>query len=375
MAWPGLRCALRTAVAGALLSLALAASAAEDFAFLPAPPVPEPAEAVLTGLARAGDRLVAVGERGLVTLSDDGERWRQVETPVSVLLTAVTFADAEHGWAVGHGGVVLGTADGGQSWELQLDGREVNRQFQHYAAERVEAREAALAALPEGDPDREDAEYALEDARFALEDAEAALETGPVDPFLDVLFLDQRRGFALGAYGHLFRTADGGATWRIAIDGLENPGRYHYYDLHERDGVLYLCGEAGLLFVSHDAGASWERIEGLYEGSFFGLADRGGDVLAFGLRGNVFASDDGGRRWERLPLPPGPSLYGGTALGADEVLLVGAGGAVLRLAADGTLRRLGHPDRDTFSDALPVGDRVYLAGMGGIARLAEAVPR
>ncbi|MEQ8263499.1 YCF48-related protein [Pseudohaliea sp.] len=373
MAWPGLRCALRTAAAGALLSLALAASAAEDFAFLPAPPVPEPAEAVLTGLALAGDRLVAVGERGLVALSEDGERWRQAQTPVSVLLTAVTFADAEHGWAVGHGGVVLGTDDGGESWTLQLDGREVNRQFQRFAADRVEAREAALDALPEDDPDREDAEYALEDARFALEDAEAALETGPVDPFLDVLFLDQRRGFALGAYGHLFRTGDGGESWRIAIDGLDNPGRYHYYDLHERDGVLYLCGEAGLLFVSRDDGASWERIEGLYEGSFFGLANRGGGVIAFGLRGNVFASDDGGRSWERLPLPPGPSLYGGTALAGNEALLVGAGGAVLRLAADGEVRRLGHPDRDTFSDALPVGDRVYLAGMGGIARLVEAV--
>jgi len=375
MAWPGLRCALRTAAAGALLSLALAASAAEDFAFLPSPPVPEPAEAVLTGLALAGDRLVAVGERGLIALSDDGETWRQVQAPVSVLLTAVTFADAARGWAVGHGGVVLGTVDGGESWALQLDGREVNRQFQRFAAERVEAGEAALAALPEDDPGREDAEYALEDARFALEDAEAALETGPVDPFLDVLFLDERRGFALGAYGHLFRTADGGESWRIAIDGLDNPGRYHYYDLHERDGVLYLCGEAGLLFVSRDEGASWERIEDLYEGSFFGLANRGGGVIAFGLRGNVFASDDGGGSWERLPLPPGPSLYGGAALAGDEALLVGAGGAVLRLAADGGVRRLGHPDRDTFSDALPVGDRVYLAGMGGIARLVEAVAR
>ena len=74
-------------------------------------------------------------------------------------------------------------------------------------------------------------------------------------------------------------------------------------------------------------------------------------------------------------MPPGPSLYGGTALAGNEALLVGAGGAVLRLAADGGVRRLGHPDRDTLSDALPVGNRVYLAGMGGIARLVEAVAR
>ena len=375
MARPGLRCALRTAAAGAALTLALAAGAEEDFAFLPAPPNPEPAEAVLAGLARTGEGLVAVGERGLVALREDGGAWEQVATPVSVFLTAVTFADADHGWAVGHGGVVLGSKDGGRSWSLQLDGREVNRQFHRFAAERVAARRAALEALPADDPAREDAAYALEDAEFALEDAEIALETGPVDPFLDVLFLDRRRGFALGAYGLLFRTDDGGASWRIAIDGLDNPGRYHYYDLHARDGVLYLAGEAGLLFVSRDGGSSWERIEALYEGSLFGLVDLGSGVAAFGLRGNIFVSDDGGRSWERLSLPPGPSLYGGSGLAGGGALLVGAGGSLLRLDAAGGVERLNHPDRETFSDALPVGDRVYLVGMGGIARLEEAVSR
>jgi len=375
MARPGLWCAWRTAAAGVFLSLALAAGAAEDFAFLPAPPNPQPAEAVLTGLARAGDRLLIVGERGLIARSNDGVAWEQVATPVSVLLTAVTFADAEHGWAVGHGGVVLGTTDGGSSWSLQLDGREVNRQFRRFAAERVEARRAAFEALPEDAPAYEDALYALEDAEFALEDAENALETGPVDPFLDVLFLDARRGFALGAYGLLFRTDDGGANWRIAIDGLDNPGRYHYYDLHARGDVLYLSGEAGLLFVSRDGGGSWERIEGLYEGSLFGLADSGDGVAAFGLRGNVFVTHDDGRSWRRLPLAPGPSLYGGIGLADGGALLVGANGALLRLDAAGEAQRLNHPDRETFSDALSVGDRVYLAGVGGIARLEEAVSR
>ncbi|KGE04285.1 WD40/YVTN/BNR-like repeat-containing protein [Pseudohaliea rubra] len=373
MARPGLRWAWRTAAAGALLSLASAAAVAEDFAFLPAPPTPEPAEAVLTGLASAGDRLVAVGGRGLIAISDDGEAWRQVTSPVSALLTAVTFVDDKHGWAVGHGGVVLASSDGGLSWKLQLDGRAVNLQFHRWADANVEAREAVLAGLPAGVPGREAAEYALEDARFALEDAETALDTGPVDPFLDVLFLDEHRGYALGAYGLLFRTDDGGGNWRIAIDGLDNPGRYHYYDLHARDGVLYLCGEAGLLFLSRDRGDSWERIEGLYEGSFFGLADLGDGVAAFGLRGNVFVSKTGAQ-WQRLPLAPGPSLYGGTGLAGGGALLVGAGGSLLRLGADGEARRFDHPARATFSDALLRGGRVYLAGMGGISRLEEAMP-
>src|SRR5690606_13540205 len=75
---------------------------------------------IYVDLARAGDRVVAVGDRGHIIYSDDeGQHWRQAETPTSVLLTAVCFADAEHGWAVGHDAVVLGTRDGGATWVLQ----------------------------------------------------------------------------------------------------------------------------------------------------------------------------------------------------------------------------------------------------------------
>lgn len=76
--------------------------------------------------ARAGDRMVAVGERGLIVVSDDrSATWRQVPSPVSVALTTVRFADALHGVAVGHGGTVLTTGDGGLNWAVRLDGRRV----------------------------------------------------------------------------------------------------------------------------------------------------------------------------------------------------------------------------------------------------------
>jgi photosystem II stability/assembly factor-like uncharacterized protein len=64
--------------------------------------------AYLTGIARAGKRLVAVGERGIVVLSDDdGATWRQASVPVSVTLAAVQFPTPTQGWVVGHYGVVL----------------------------------------------------------------------------------------------------------------------------------------------------------------------------------------------------------------------------------------------------------------------------
>ena len=79
--------------------------------------MPRAAQSLLIDIARAGERLVAVGERGHVLYSDDsGQRWIQAPVPVSVMLTAVWFLDAQHGWAVGHDGMIIATDDGGASW-------------------------------------------------------------------------------------------------------------------------------------------------------------------------------------------------------------------------------------------------------------------
>jgi hypothetical protein len=102
----------------------------------------------------------------------------------------------------------------------------------------------------------EDLEYRLEDAIFAAEDAQAAVETGPADPFLDVLFLDASRGFAVGAYGMLFTTEDGGETWQPGYDRVENIDRFHFYAIHRADEAeVFLAGEAGLLYRSDDGGS------------------------------------------------------------------------------------------------------------------------
>ncbi|MBN3816731.1 sialidase, partial [Paraburkholderia sp. Se-20369] len=81
------------------------------FAFSPRPLPAFPATAIhadrlqINGLAKAGARIVAVGERGVILLSDDdGKHWR----PASVTpdqpstLTQVRFVTPSLGIAVGH---------------------------------------------------------------------------------------------------------------------------------------------------------------------------------------------------------------------------------------------------------------------------------
>src|SRR5579862_7513799 len=163
----------RLTLAVALTAAAVPAVAAEvaDTLLSPATIVAHPAQAVLLGVARAGSRLVAVGERGLVVVSDDeGRTWRQVPTPVSVTLTAVVFESPRSGWAVGHRGVILHSADGGNSWSRQLDGAQFAAQAQRQAA--------ANAPAGASSPGR------------ALADADLLVRDGADKPFLAVDFID-----------------------------------------------------------------------------------------------------------------------------------------------------------------------------------------
>jgi len=265
---------------------------------------------VLLALTRAGERLVAVGERGIILLSDDsGASWRQPQVPASVSLTAVQFVDAEQGWAVGHLGVVLHSADGGESWSKQLDG--------------VQAAQLALASAEQGG-----------DAKL-LKAAEWLVADGPDKPFLDLYFSDRRHGYVVGAYGLILRTTDGGASWQSWMGQVENPQGLNLYAIRALGDELFLAGERGLLLRSSDGGQSFRALTSPYEGSFFGLlASRSGGLLAYGLRGNAWWSSDRGDTWRQLDTGVESALAAGLELSDGRLLLASQSGELL-LSSDG----------------------------------------
>ncbi len=109
--------ALGLALATATLAAPVAGAAFVDPLDTPAVPSALAARSLLLGVARAGNRLVAVGQRGHIVYSTDGgASWKQASVPVSSDLTAVFFVDDKQGWVVGHDGVVLHTVDSGDTW-------------------------------------------------------------------------------------------------------------------------------------------------------------------------------------------------------------------------------------------------------------------
>jgi photosystem II stability/assembly factor-like uncharacterized protein len=304
-----------------------------DSANKPAEIEPLVANSLLLDLAVAGTRLVAVGERGHVLLSDDrGATWRQAKTvPTRVMLTAVFFADAQYGWAVGHDETILNTVDGGETWTRS-----------HFAPEAQQ-------------------------------------------PLLDLWFANRVSGIAVGAYGAYFTTNDGGRNWSSAKfappssapkhDGEAAPEEgdlppdYHLNRIVGVGNRLYVAAEGGQLYRSDDRGASWRALPSPYEGSFFGLVPiRGEGLLAFGLRGHLFRSADAGETWQALESHTTAMLTDGVAINDIRVVIGGLAGVLLVSGDAGeTFRLTQQDDRRGVSALLPgPAGAVVVAGEGGV---------
>jgi photosystem II stability/assembly factor-like uncharacterized protein len=276
--------------------------------------------ALLNGLARAGKRVVAVGQRGHVLYTDDGGKsWQQAEVPVSSDLVAVSFGSATHGWAVGHDGVVLHSADAGQTWTRQLDGRQVGElMVAHYTREMG----ASLAA----DPKR---------AAAMLDEAKRFAAQGAENPFLDVWFQDASTGYVVGAFGLIFRTTDGGAHWQPLLDAVDNPKGLHLYAVRGIGSDVYVVGEQGLALKLDRGTARFRALELPYKGTLFGVVGGPRSIIAHGLRGTVLRSVDGGDTWQQVPTG---LQIGLTASARDEdgrIVVVSQAGHLLTSRDDG----------------------------------------
>lgn len=285
----------------------------------PAEIEPLAAQHLMLDVVDSGQHLIAVGDRGHILASNDGRHWAQVAVPVRAPLTALSFVDADHGWAVGHDATILRTLDGGRNWTLQM--------------------------------------------------FEPALEK----PFLDVLFLDVRTGFAVGAYGLFYRTEDGGSTW-AEVDAPEIRGdELHLYSIARLgNGNLFVAGEQGLLALSTDRGVHWKKLASPYESTLFGIVPHGANgALICGLRGNAFLTEDvAGGKWRPLATGTKASLFGGARLDDDHAALVGLSGTVL--VADlglATTTALKSPVDSAYSGVVKWGQSLVLAGEQGLQQI------
>jgi photosystem II stability/assembly factor-like uncharacterized protein len=322
----------------------------------PAMKVVKPAQCVMIGVTRAGNRVVAVGERGVIIYSDDnGDTWKQADVPVSVSLTEVAFSSPQNGWAVGHGGVIIHSSDGGKTWVRQLEG---------IAAAKMALETAKAYQKKAGASDK--------NAQNLLSKVQLLVEDGPDKPMLDLYFKNDKEGFVIGSYGYIFHTMDGGATWTCLMDHVDNPDGLNLYCIRHTDGMIYISGEQGLFLVSKDNGNSFQRIQTPYQGTYFALDVASDSIVLGGIRGNAYYSFDKGSTFSKSDTPQGSASFANIIRRSDGTLLFADQAGVLLTSNDQgkTIRQVDSLRLAPISALLDMGDNnIMTVGYGGAIRV------
>ncbi|MDC0602312.1 YCF48-related protein [Aliiglaciecola sp.] len=296
-------------------------------------------ESLLLDIAKTEDQYIAVGERGHVLRSTDGDNWQQESTPTLSTLTAITTHSGKS-WAVGHDAVIIHQSSKDKPWEVQ---------------------------------------------RFSPE-----LEK----PLLDVHFINDKMGIAIGAYGVYMTTEDSGQNWTQVVHSqflqpddllyleeirLEDESFYqselvsilpHLNRITQVGNTLYIAGESGLIAKSSDFGQSWERMEVTYFGSFFDIqALDDGQVVAVGLRGNIYQLADQNSRWVAIDSGITASLNSIVPLDGGEFLAIGNSGYVVCVNA-GKVATYHYDDGKALNAALYSQNHVVAVSAVGAKKFA-----
>lgn len=274
-------------------------------------------DSMLLDITRVGDTFVAVGERGHIVRSKDGESWEQAEVvPTRSTLTSVV-SEGNRLWAAGHDAVILTSGDSGKTW---------SREF--------------------FDPDRQQA-------------------------VMDIVFTDENNGVAIGSYGLYLETSDGGKSWQQ--DMVDQDNDYHLNSMlvlsnHRR----IIAGEAGYSYRSFDDGNTWEPMNMPYQGSMWGALKTEKDcILFYGLRGHVIESCDFGESWTELETNAESSISG--AAEHEGLVLLAANSGTILLRDDGQgFKTYHHSSGVDFSAVLSLDDGGFLlVGEKGVHNYPE----
>jgi hypothetical protein len=182
----------------------------------------------------------AVGNGGVILRTGNGgASWVRAQSVVSTNLNSVHFTSEMVGNAVGDGGVILRTGDGG-TWVRAQSVVSTNLNSVHFTSEMV---------------------------GNAVGDGGVILRTGDGGTWVraqsvvstnlnSVHFTSEMIGTAVGDGGVILRTGNGGASWVRLQSGVStNLNSVHFSS--ERIGNI--IGDGGIILRTGDGGASWVR--------------------------------------------------------------------------------------------------------------------
>jgi photosystem II stability/assembly factor-like uncharacterized protein len=178
---------------------------------------------------------------------------------------------------------------------------------------------------------------------------------------------------AVGRFGTLAVSRDGGASWYYPETGTDEP--LHAAAFVPGSDELWVAGRSGVVLRSRDAGYSVERVAAPFDRHLFGIAARAaGDVLVVGDFGLQLVHERG--HWRCVPRD-GDVVLGRIVPAAGDAVMIGEFGTIERLPGGRLPGRraeiTGVPDDvwpfDAWFDA--TGRTGLVVGLGGMVLRSE----
>jgi len=273
--------------------------------------------------------------------AESGSGWTTQWSATTVNLIDVSFADSQHGWAVGGTddgsiGIILATNDGGRTWEIQNASGGFGTLNAVYAIDAqtcwTVGYEGVILMTADGG---------------ATWSSEAFLGSRNLT---DIMFVDESRGWCVGyindeGAGVCFTTDNAGETWsEVSLEQLGHPGEdpaLQAVDFVDADHgwIAAIMGthenaDIGMIMRTTDGGASWNdcfsaegrrvfSVDFLDGETGWACGQRWGDIDS--LQVGIWTTTDGGDNWVFYPLPTDADIFEAAFVDALNGWAVGDG--------------------------------------------------
>ncbi len=257
-----------------------------------------------------GQKGWGVGHEGLIYVTENAaETWTEQTSGTKFSLFDVRFTSPTNGWAVGDLSTTVHTTDGGKTWTAGKIQIEVNREL-------GVTEDMSLAIT---DPIFYGVDFVDENTGFiggefgqirgttdggqTWKSLHKSLLTGKfrdimgLPTWLCIRFKDAQNGIAVGTYGAIVSTSDGGTTWKFNESPVPTP----LYDIRWLpDGDAIVVGSSGVVLRGNPE-AGWKPAV-VPAGVFSWISsvdfDKTGNGVAGGAHGLLLTSKDFGKVWE-----------------------------------------------------------------------------
>jgi photosystem II stability/assembly factor-like uncharacterized protein len=260
----------------------------------------------------------AVGKDGVVVrTTDGGKTWQSQASGCFYDLWSVRFINDSTGVAVGFGGVVISTCDYGKTW--QTLNRSVSKSFTGIAFLSDSIAIAVGSQSIRRSSDRGNSWITVYEI--------------PSGVVYDVKVVSGQTLVAVGDYGNIYRSVNGGLSWdvvqpRVTTDNLYGLAFYDAMNGYAVGGT----GSKGTMIKTTDGGESWSTVilpnsTNLLRGVCFTGKKIG---CAVGYTGTVISSSDSGENWFVDTTNTTSDLYNISFSSPTRAVIVGDRGTILR---------------------------------------------